>query len=166
MILEFIKLGVVGLVAGLFTAFIANKNFRKQQWWERRADAYSNLISSLSDLLEYYGVLMDLEEHRIEVTDERMHELSESWSAAYRHVRRSNDMGSFLYSGDVQSALAELIKTHDKKFDSIFKHAAEHYSAVEDCLCTVVGSSKEDLDLMSFYHPLFSWFARKFKRTK
>ena len=53
---ELIKLAVVGLIAGLFSSIIANKDHRQRKWWELRVSAYQNAIESLSDLVYYYDV--------------------------------------------------------------------------------------------------------------
>jgi hypothetical protein len=53
-VIEFLKLGVVGLVAGLFASTAANRDYRYRKCWELRVTAYQNLIESLSDLVYYY----------------------------------------------------------------------------------------------------------------
>jgi len=52
-ILELIKLVGAGLIAGLFSSALANKNHRQRKWWELRVTAYQNAIDALSDLIYY-----------------------------------------------------------------------------------------------------------------
>nr|WP_075519007.1 hypothetical protein [Moritella viscosa]SHO17368.1 Putative uncharacterized protein [Moritella viscosa] len=53
-LLELLKLGFVGVIAGLFASFLANRDFRNKKWWELRVSAYKTAIEALSDLVHYY----------------------------------------------------------------------------------------------------------------
>lgn len=38
--LELLKLASVGVVAGLFSSIVANRDHRQRKWWELRITAY------------------------------------------------------------------------------------------------------------------------------
>lgn len=52
---ELLKLGVVGLIAGIFSSWLANKDYRYRKWWELRVAAYQGAIEALSDIAHYYN---------------------------------------------------------------------------------------------------------------
>lgn len=51
----------VGLVAGLFSAFLWSKDDRFWKWWEMRGAAYQAVIDALSDLTTAYKVRFQAE---------------------------------------------------------------------------------------------------------
>jgi hypothetical protein len=59
--LEILKLGMVGLIAGLFSSVLANRDHRQRKWWELRVTAYQNAIEALSDLVYYYDKQYEVE---------------------------------------------------------------------------------------------------------
>jgi hypothetical protein len=51
---EIFKLVAVGIVSGLFSAYLANRKHRSQKWWELKVSSYQQLIEALSDLIYYF----------------------------------------------------------------------------------------------------------------
>ncbi|WP_427978317.1 hypothetical protein [Agarivorans sp.] len=107
-ILELIKLGLVGIIAGLFASFIANRDFRHKKWWELRVAAYQNAIEALSDIVHYYETHKNTWDTN-GLTDEQKQLLSLMIGEARPKVRKLADTGSFLFSEDANLALREFI---------------------------------------------------------
>ena len=53
-LIELTKLGFVGLIAGLFSSVLSNRDYRQRKWFEMRVKAYQNAIEALSDIVYYY----------------------------------------------------------------------------------------------------------------
>jgi len=52
---ELIKLGSVGVLSGVFGAFMALRRYKHEKWWEMRVNAYKTVIESLSDMTAVNG---------------------------------------------------------------------------------------------------------------
>ena len=146
-IAEIIKLGLVGVVAGLFSAYIATRGHRNKKWWELRVAAYQAIIESLSDLTYYYDhkYTAEIEHRNLSKNNEK--ELKKIWNESYHKVRKAADSGVFLFSEEVNLALKELIDQKNENHRSYFEYI-DSYSAVADkCLKTVVLSANKDLRL-------------------
>lgn len=143
--IEIFKLGSVGLIAGLFSAYIANRGHRNKKWWEMRVAAYQSVIEALSDLTHYYGVKYKAEiEHR-ELSEEFEEKLGKFWDESYHKVRKAADSGVFLFSEDVNRALKEFTDFKNEDHQSYFEHLDSYSAVAERCLNTVVASANRDL---------------------
>jgi len=150
---ELLKLGAVGTIAGLFSSYLSNRDFRTQHWWERRIDAYLGLIQALSDMADYYGELFDAHIEDRELPDKRKSDLSERWSVGQLQVQRARHLGAFMFSSKVDTALKEFFKTKGQRQESYFEYLDHSYGVVQKCLNAVVEASKQDLQLRSPFWP-------------
>jgi len=146
-IVELLKLGSVGIISGLFSAYIATRRHRNKKWWELRVAAYQSVIEALSDLTHYYGRKYKAEiEHR-ELSDEYEAELRKFWDESYHKIRKAADSGVFLFSKDVNIALKEFMDLKNENHDTYFEHLDSNLAVAEKCLKTVVISANKDLRL-------------------
>ena len=144
-VLEVIKLGVVGLIAGLFSSTLANRDHRNRKWWEMRVAAYQNAIEALSDLVYYYGKHWDAEVEQQEMSDELNAKLYAFWEQSFPKVRKYADSGAFLFSDEANAALRELMQ--DDNEQSYFEHLDNNFAKAQKCLNKLVECSKSDLKL-------------------
>jgi hypothetical protein len=99
---------VIAVVSAITTVFLAFQRFRREKWWERKADAYSRIIEALH--LMKRGLEDDLEHIQgdrrpdEEPSDEAIHE----FRRAEAEVHKAIDTGSFLLSQDAQNAMEQL----------------------------------------------------------
>ena len=103
--IELLKMGVVGLVAGMFSAFMALRKYKYEKWWEMRVNAYKNVIENLSDLTAIYQRRNDTWENSPVEPAEIHHELERLRT----EIRKHKDMGAFLFSPEAEKALIEVI---------------------------------------------------------
>jgi hypothetical protein len=152
-VIEFLKLGVVGLVAGLFASTAANRDYRYRKWWELRVTAYQNLIESLSDLVYYYETHFTALIEDRQLSEVQQKKLQEYWELSFPKVRKFADTGAFLFSTSVNEELAKFIETQYD--DTYFEHLDNRLAKAKSCLNLLVESSKKDLKLqfglMSFF---------------
>ena len=146
---EVLKLGVVGLLSGLFSAYIALRGHRNKKWWELRVSAYQSLIEALSDLSYYYGKKFVAEIESRKLNTEYEKQLKVFWNESYHRVRKAADVGSFLFSDEVNSVLKEFKALENKNHESYFEYINSHSGTVDKCLKTVVSSAKRDLKIGS-----------------
>ncbi len=85
--LELLKLGIVGLIAGLFSAYIATREHRNKKWWELRVVAYQSVIEALLDLTHYYNRKYKAEMENRELSKEYEAELDKFWDESYHKIQ-------------------------------------------------------------------------------
>jgi hypothetical protein len=147
--LELLKLGSVGVIAGLFSSYIANRDHRHKKWWELRVVAYQDLIEALSDLNHYFGSMYKAEIENSEMSEEHEKELRKYWDSSYHKIRLAADSGAFLYSDEVNDALKDFMNMRNARHDTWFEYLDENLVIVEKCLNAVVSLSKNDLKVKS-----------------
>lgn len=149
LIIEIVKLGTVGLIAGLFSAYVATRGHRNKKWWELRVEAYKSVIESLSDINYYYNVLYKAKIESRNLSKEYEEELSKFQDDSYHKIRKAADTGSFLFSESAKKALKEFI---DLNKEDYFLYLDSYSAGAEKCLKRVVLSSNKDLRVKD------SWF--------
>jgi len=147
---------IVTLIAATL-AFIAsliaiyNTRFRRfalERWWERKVDAYTRIIESLSDLVDYYRQMCDEEMSPQRTTSEKTkQEMMERSKRGHREINRATDIDAFLISPEAEAALQRFRqgpeeKPHSQDWYSMFEN---EYSGAEQCLKELVECAKKDL---------------------
>ena len=148
--LELLKLGFVGVVAGLFSTYLANIRHRNQKWWELRVSAYQAVIEALSDINYYYGVEYSAVTENKDLNQKTKNELSEIWNKSYHRVRKAADSGVFLFSEEANSVLKKFINLKNIHHDSYFEYLDTNYTIAEKCLNAMLKAAKNDLKVRRF----------------
>lgn len=142
---EILKLAIVGLIAGFFSSWLANRDHRRRRWWELRVDAYQNAIGALSDLLYYYDKHYDAEISSYTFPEDFKEKLEQHWQDAQPKIRKLADSGAFLFSDRANAALREFMK--DEHADIFIEHVDNKLGQAKRCLSELVECSKKDLKL-------------------
>jgi hypothetical protein len=77
MLMELSKVAGAGMVAGLFAAFVAQRDHRFKKWWELRVAAYRDVIEALSDLDYVYQMRWKAETEGVVHSDKQQNRLTE-----------------------------------------------------------------------------------------
>jgi predicted nucleic acid-binding protein len=144
-VIELIKLGSVGIISGLFSAYIAIRGHRDKKWWELRVEAYKSLIEALSDLTYYYQKKYTAECYHEKLSKEYEEGLSKFWDESYHKVRKAADSGVFLFSNEVNQELKKFMALENQRDDTYFDYVDSYSAVTEQCLKAVVSSAKKDL---------------------
>lgn len=145
LILEMVKLGSVGFIAGFFSSFIANTDHRNRKWWEMRVKAYQDAIESLSDIVYYFDKHWNAVLESREFSAEYKAKIAKFMDEAGPKARRAADSGAFLFSDRANAALKEFIK--DENYQDYFEMLDGNLAKAKTCLNELVACSKEDLRL-------------------
>lgn len=144
---------IVAFIASLIATGVSIYNARfaryaKQQWWERKVDAYTRIIDALSGLVYYYELHYEAAiEHR-DISESLEEETSEHWRRGYTEVRRAAAAGAFLISAEAEDALTTFWREKDEGIehpDNWFEVLDSHYAAARKCIQAVVAAAKKDL---------------------
>ena len=144
-VVELVKLTSVGLIAGLFSSWLANRDHRQRKWWELRVIAYQNAIEAMSDLLYYYDRHFDAQISSYSFPDDFKEKLEQHWQDAQPKVRKLADSGAFLFSDRANTALREFME--DEHADMFIEHVDNKLAQAKKCLTELVECSKQDLRL-------------------
>jgi hypothetical protein len=142
---ELVKLGAVGLIAGLFSSLLANRDHRHRKWWELRVGAYQGAIEALSDIVYYFEKHYDAEVEDRDLTPEFKEKMNSFWNSSHPKVRRAADSGAFLFSDRANEALRNFMRNDDEP--SYFEMLDNNLAKSKACLAELVACSKEDLRL-------------------
>lgn len=145
LVTELIKLGAVGLIAGLFSSLLANRDHRYRKWWELRVHAYQAAINALSDIVYYFERHYDAAVEYRELSEEFQQKIVEYWDESYPKVRRLADSGAFLFSDRANAALKEFMRDDDDQ--CYIDHLDNNLAKAKCCLAELVACSKADLRL-------------------
>ena len=141
---------------GAMLAFIASlyvvrfRRFVAEQWWSRRADAYSRIIETLSLLLDYhrkhYDNALGLERFSAEEAARR----AAQWRELVSEITKATHVGAFVISERAAKALKT--REHDANKDEAeseeFDHVIwRHVEATKKCLTEMIAAAQEDLEI-------------------
>ncbi len=118
-----------------------------QQWWERKAKAYDNVVGALADL---NLVLSEWEPHfasLVRLSDEYQTQLSTKRGEAVHTIKRLATTGDFLITDVAAAALLKLADSlgEDTETGSVIDEIARDSRAVESCIAIVKAEAKRDL---------------------
>jgi len=139
-------LAFVGVVSGLFTSFIARKDFVSDRWWERKADTYTRILDALVELERIHETYSDDALHIRELNESERAELEIIWKTAWREVDNAIRLGAFVISHEAHAALAAL-RTATRGIDSrdFFGIVDAQFSATRKCITQLREIGRKDL---------------------
>ncbi|ELV8853851.1 MULTISPECIES: hypothetical protein [Vibrio] len=101
-----------GILVAVFSSFLAarwaTKKFYTEKWWERKEKAYTEIINSLYDMVQFYEVFKEDYGQDNFISEARSHELHQRHTKAYWTVRRATDLASLYVSNEAIIVLKTL----------------------------------------------------------
>ena len=137
----------IAAVSSWITVQLSLRKFRSEKWWERKADAYANVIEVLYNSQEFSVQHLEADEEGREICADRDAELRAKSKAAYAEIRRVANVGSFLLSDRAMTRLARLQKEEEKASDTThwIDYLDGNWKAVSTCLDDIISIAKADL---------------------
>jgi ABC-type nitrate/sulfonate/bicarbonate transport system substrate-binding protein len=138
---------IVGICTAIFSVRLALRRFHAERWWERKAEAYSQIVEALYHAMEYCAAHSDEDTTGQQISEEREKELSEGYVRAYRELRKATSVGAYIISDEVAEVLAKLEKRPrlDPKDCAWFEIYDADYQAYKTTLAEVRALAKKDL---------------------
>lgn len=143
--IELIKIGGVGVLSGVFGAFMALRQYKHEKWWEMRVNAYKTVIECLSDMVTIY----EERNRNWECFPCEPENIGQELRVAREKVRKHRDMGSFLFSNAAEAALTDFVD-YQVDYDSVVDPGdiyGPFSRSSRKCLEKIVAISKKDLAL-------------------
>jgi len=137
----------VALLTSWVTVKLALRRFQSEKWFERKVDAYTNVIGALHHMKTTTDREQRAEHRGIELSDETREELAETYRSNLSEVRRLADMGALLFSIKAIVALDELERDLEAATpdEGWFLYYDAQSAATNKCLKCIREIAKRDL---------------------
>ncbi|WP_309044217.1 hypothetical protein [Marinobacter sediminicola] len=150
--LEILKIFIqilLSVAAAFLGAWLASRRFRNERWWEKKSEAYSELVEALHDMRwpssEHFDAGI---EHR-DLPEEYSQELWQEFRKARKVVWKITESSSFLISSDVLKAVQEMERglSSARNADSWVEHLDEQGDAIDTCLEKIKNIGAKELGI-------------------
>lgn len=125
--------------------------WRAQQWWQRKADAYTEIVEALWQRLEYGNeYLAELyNEHRAQADDKT--EKYRDMGINRTKLRRAADIGAFVISDEVADALQQYFMRDQKimSMDDVVEQVEADIESTRECLGKIRMFAVRDLRVVT-----------------
>ncbi len=141
---------ILALIASI--AAIINSNFKRyarERWWERKAKAYEDIISALSNSVHYYRTLINEELGIEKYTAGKRDKFNKIEGEGFNTIRKATDMGGFIISNEASSVLSEYWKKNEDGIDpqDWYKRFEANFEKTQACLTKITICAKNDLKI-------------------
>ena len=138
---------VVSVLTSLLTVRLSLRQFYTQRWWERKAEAYSEIMKHLSTFKFFID---ELEFSRL--TEEADSQARNNTERGYKEemaaITKAAACGSYMVSDPASEALSELLaKVYENEWDGDNSAEAlqESSEAVKHCIEVVKSEARKEL---------------------
>ncbi len=136
---------IVAVVAAYVTVRLSLKQFHSQRWWERKAQAHSDIIEQLAHLKftfeEWLGA-----EFGYPLSEEAKTQLREGYRRAKLDIGKASASGAFIISDGAAEALANLRRElEEETTGDPVDHLEIRLNAISRCIGIVRECAKRDL---------------------
>jgi hypothetical protein len=112
--MEFLEKLLPSLFTAILAAYLAAKfslrKFYSEKWWDKKEKAYSEIIESLYDLLQYCEIKKEDYGDGGGYSEEWVEKLRERHQAAVWKIRRVGTIGAFVIAPEAAQVLKTLIE--------------------------------------------------------
>lgn len=138
---------IIAGVTSILTVRLALSRFYKEKWWEKKYEAYSQLLETLHHLKNYAAENYEGQFDPKYITKEKQQELTKDWNKYSREFAKLSDLASFRISIEAISILNkyEKNKAEDSKAESFFEWIEGDLATVSECLDALKTAAKRDL---------------------
>jgi len=138
---------VVAVVASLVTVRLSIRRFHAEKWWERKEEAYSNLIDIMYSLKDYTTKHLVHEEDPERFTKGEREIWESEWREFGKRYARARSLASMHLSKDAMAVLKtyEDEKARASENDDVYRWMDDDLSACTKCLEALIAAAKADL---------------------
>lgn len=147
MLIALIPALVVSVVTAIITVRLSLSQFHSERWWDKRAEAYSQIMEQLSYLIYYHQAWMDEDLGLSKMSGNKKLELQKRYNKTWEDLTRVAAMGSYIVSADTSAAVEDLLKKSGKTDmePDFWNMLWNRYTAVQKCIDIVRDDAKKSL---------------------
>ena len=137
----------VAIITSYVTVRLSIRQFYSQRWWDKKAEAYSQIMEHLSYLHYYFEAWYDEIEADITISQERKQELSKGYRQSRESITKAAAIGSYIVSDTTITALRSLLHKFTKSDleGDLAAVVKNNYEAIIECMPIVREEAKKDL---------------------
>lgn len=154
---------LLSFLAAYFGGYFAIRGFYQKKSWERRAQAYEELVAALYDVVQYCAIQKEDYGQGTGLSADQELELWQDYRAACSAIKKATDIGLLYVSAPVYQVLLELRKKpmlnpeHEPWFDVYEQEYEKHDSAMKE----IISIASKDLYLNT---PLLTGLLQRIKQ--
>ena len=148
-ILKIIIQILLSVGAAFLGAWLASRRFKNERWWEKKSEAYSELVEALHDMRWPSSEHFDAGLERRELPEEYSQELWEEFRRSRKIVWKITYSSSFLISSEVLKAVQEMERglSNARNARFWFEHLDEQGVAIDTCIEKIKGIGIKELGI-------------------
>ncbi|WP_024334653.1 hypothetical protein [Desulfotignum balticum] len=140
---------VVAFITSIVTVKLSINKFRSERWWERKADTYSKIVTSIHQLLACCEDHVEYIESGMEDDSNAEKRFQNAILAATGQMDKTLEAGSFFISSDSEKVIKNLKMNLEKAkdqsgFDEYFTYIFE---SLKEGLSEIQRLAKKDLKI-------------------
>jgi hypothetical protein len=142
-----ILIGLVGIgLSAWITYRLAFRRFRREKWWERRADAYIRIVEALHNSKKFADTHIGHMETGSEVPPEKDAALRKTAQEGRDEILRAVDVGKLFLSLAALERLKRFVSdTENIKAEGWADYVEKDYELINTCLNDLAQLGREDL---------------------
>lgn len=146
-LLKVISAVVIAGLSSWITVFLSLRKFRTEKWWEKKAEAYSNLLGAIHDSKAFAEENLNAEFRSRELTELEDKELRAASKKSEAEIYRAMDVGAFYLSEQAIECLKKYKKESSEagKDNSWVQYLIEDLDAANSCLKSMIEIARNDL---------------------
>lgn len=140
---------VAAFLSAKLTLRYALREFRSKEWWQKKAEAYSQIIEHLTFLQLYFEEQFDNAIRVKSLGNPEKADLEEGYRQARIHLGKAAASGGFIVKEEASKAVMKLFRDFqevDRRLD-VTGYFDECNGLVRDCITRVRDCGKADLGL-------------------
>lgn len=146
-IFKFVYTLGIPFLAAYLAARWSLKKYYYEKWWDKKDQAFKEIVDILYDLLEYCEIKKDDYGDGRRLPQNKLDELQINYSKAYWKLKKATTIGNFILSEKASKILLNLQNREILRWDEnpswdIFSNEYDYY---KKALSDIIAISKQDL---------------------
>jgi hypothetical protein len=150
-IIEILPSAFIGIISSCIAAYLSSswavKKFYKEKRWERKNEAYEEIINALYNLLQYCEIEKKDYGQGSGYSDGKKKEIIDSFNQGYWTIKKISTLKQYFYSNDVCSILDKLNNREKLEWNEnpSWEIYENEYIAYKNALDDIIKAAKRDL---------------------
>lgn len=147
-VLHIISAVVIAGLSSWITVLLSLRKFRTEKWWEKKVEAYSNLLGAIHDEKAFAEENLFATKQNREISEAEDKELREKSKKSGAEIYRAMDVGAFYLSEQAIERLMKYKKESSeagKDDNSWVSYLIEDLEATNSCLKSMIEIARNDL---------------------
>lgn len=139
-------------IAGLsswITVYLSLRRFRTEKWWEKKAEAYSNLLGTIHDAKAFAEENLEAMQLERELSEDEDKHLRKKSKLAESEIYRAMDVGAFYLSNQAIDCLKNYKDESSRagKDNDWVLYLIEDLETTDKCLKSMIEIARADLQI-------------------